>query len=220
MAGWYSNYWDEIGGRDIMTRLYCGVMILLLSVLVGCSTHFTTLQNDEKSSVIYQMTEERAFQMAHWAITSSFPNRKITEIGGPTRGYSTYFRIMLDTYTQQILVLPAIGTKENGEDVKGYYFEVSGSGTTVIGRQKNVDMYEQLNKALADTGTGVVVTNVRMTKYETAKKAATEGPLQNSQEANPKSPADILRQLNQLHKDGIITDAEFEAKKKEILQRM
>jgi hypothetical protein len=74
--------------------------------------------------------------MAHWAIASTFPNRKITVLDGPTRGYSTYFRIMLDTYSQQILIFPAIGIKQNGEEVKGYYFEVSGSGTTVIGRQK------------------------------------------------------------------------------------
>ena len=196
-------------------------MIVLILILAGCSTHFTTLQQDNsKGSLIYQIPEDRAFQMAHWAITSSFPNRKITEIEGPTRGYSTYFRIMLDTYSQQVLVFPTIGTKESGEDIKGYYFEVSGSGTTVIGRQKNVEMYEQLNKALANTGTGVVVTNVRLTKYETEKKISTDGNQRHSHEANPKYPADVLRELNQLHKDGIISDAEFEAKKKELLQRM
>lgn len=204
-----------------MPKLAHGIIILLVWVLSGCSTHFTTLQKEnEKSSVIYQIPEDRAFQMAHWAITSSFPNRKITEIEGPTRGYSTYFRIMLDTYSQQVLVFPAIGTKESGEDIKGYYFEVSGSGTTVIGRQKNVEMYEQLNKALAETGTGVIVTDVRLTKYETEKKISTDGNQHHSQGANEKSPADVLRELDQLHKDGIISDAEFEAKKKEILQRM
>lgn len=201
----------------------CTYVILCASIvmLVGCSTHFTTLQQENaKASLIYQLPEDRAFQMAHWAITSSFPNRKITEIEGPTRGYSTYFRIMLDTYTQQVLVIPAIGTKENGEDVKGYYFEVSGSGTTVIGRQKNVDMYEQLSKALVDTGTGIVVTNVRPTKYEGEKKISIDGNQRQTQETIAKSPAEVLRELNQLHKDGIITDSEFEAKKKEILQRM
>lgn len=193
---------------------YLFLIVLTGLILSSCSTHFTTLNQDEgKSTIIYQIPEDRAFQMAYWGITSSFPNRKITEIEGPTKGYSTYFRIMLDTYTQQILVFPAIGTKENGEDVKGYYFEVSGSGTTVIGRQKNVNMYKLLNKALADTGTGVVVTNIRLTKYETTMNSATE-------KANPKSPADILRELDQLHKDGIISDEEFEVKKKEILQKM
>ena len=52
---------------------YCFIIVALL--LIGCSTHFTTLkQNDEKTMVIYQLSEEQAFQLAHWAIISTFPN--------------------------------------------------------------------------------------------------------------------------------------------------
>ena len=204
-----------------MARFDHFILCAFMLILVGCSTHFTTLQQENaKGSVIYQLPEDRAFQMAHGVITSSFPNRKITEIEGPMRGYSTYSRILIDTYSQQIMVCPAIGTKENGEDIKGYYFEVSGSGTSINGRQENVDMYEQLNKALADTGTGVVVTNVRLAKYEAEKKISTDGNQRQSQETITKSPAEVLRELSQLHRDGIITDSEFEAKRKEILQRM
>lgn len=195
--------------------------IIAVLILAGCSTHFTTLQQDnEKSLVIYQLPEEQVFQMAHWAIVSSFPDRKITIIDGPTRGYSTYFRIFLDTYSQQILIFTAIGTKQNGEEVKGYYFEVSGSGTTVIGRQKNVELYEKLNKALSDTGKGVVVTKIKLTKYETDSKISIEGTPPPSQDKNMRSPTELLRELNQLRKEGIISNEEFEAKKKEILQRM
>lgn len=193
--------------------------IIALLMLAGCSTHFTTRQQDsEKSFVIYQLPEEEAFQMAYWAIASTFPNRKITVLDGPTRGYSTYFSILLDTYSQQILIFRAIGTKQNGEEGKGYYFEVSGSGTTVIGRQKNVELYEKLNKALADTGKGVIVTNIKLTKYEGDSKTSIGGT--QSQDKNKKSPTELLRELNQLHKEGIISDQEFENKKKEILQRM
>lgn len=35
-----------------------------------------------------------------------------------------------------------------------------------------------------------------------------------------KSPSEVLRELKQLHDDGVISDGEFETKKKEILQRM
>jgi len=201
----------------------CSKYFFIITVLIlsGCSTHFTTLHHDnENSLVIYQLPEEQVFQMAHWAIASTFPNRKITVIEGPTRGYSTYFRILLDTYSQQILILPAIGTKQDGEEVKGYYFEVSGSGTTVIGRQKNVDLYAKLNKALSDTEKGVVVTKIKLTKYEADSKIPIEETPHPSQNKKTKSPTELLRELNQLHKEGIISDEEFEAKKKEILQRI
>lgn len=206
-----------------MTKLTYSVILLLISVLAGCSTHFTTLQGENKKySVIHQLPEEQAFQMAYWAITSSFPDRKITDVNeGSIMGYSTYTRSsLLETYSQQVLVFPAIGTTKKGDEIKGYYFEISGSGTSDIGQQKNVKMYEKLNKALADTGTGAVVTNVRASKYESGKHLSIDGNQRHSQEANPRSPADVLRELSQLHKDGIVSDAEFEVKKKELLQRM
>lgn len=198
-------------------RLYSLMFILVVLLVIDCSTHFSTLQqNDEKTRVIYQISEEEAFRLAHWALTSTFPNRKITIVDGLTRGYSTYFRIMLDTYSQQVLVFPAIGIKENKEEVKGYYFEVSGSGTTVIGRQKNVELFEKLNKSLAETGKSVVVTNVKLLKYEADMKI----PIEGSQKIDKQSPSESLRELKQLHKEGIISDEEFEKKKKEILERM
>lgn len=206
----------------MITKRFQWFSIFAMLVLAGCSTHFTTLQQDnEKSLVLYQLPEEQAFQIAHYAIASTFPNRKITVLDGHTRGYSTYFRILLDTYSQQILIFRAVGTKQNGEEDKGYYFEVSGSGTTLTGRQKNVELYEKLNKALTDTGKGIIVTNIRLTKYEDNSKIFIEEPQPHLQDIKvQKSQPELLRHLNILRKEGIISEEEFETKKKEILQRM
>ena len=126
----------------------------------------------------------------------------------------------MDTYSQQVLVFSAIGTKQNGEEVKGYYFEVSGSGTTIIGRQKNVELFEKLNKALADIGKGVVVINIKLSKYEADMKIPSGGEHNQPQKTDKKSPSELLRELKQLHEEGIISDEEFETKKKELLLRM
>lgn len=86
--------------------------------------------------------------------------------------------------------------------------------------KKNVELYEKLNKALADTGQGVVVTNIKLTKYESDSKISIEGPQPHLQDKSTKSQTELLRELNQLRKEGIISEEEFETKKKEILQRM
>src|SRR5918996_1864019 len=110
-------------------RLSAFLAILPLWIAAGCSTHFTTLKEEGSSTqVIYVITEEQAFQIAHASIATTLPGRKIEVIDGPVRGYSTYFRFVLDTYTQQVLVHAAQGVDAFGKAVRGYYFEVSGSG--------------------------------------------------------------------------------------------
>lgn len=191
--------------------------IVLLFCCISCSTHFTTLnQENSQSKLIFQISENDAFACAYRAITTSFPGRNITNINGPLRGYSTYFRIMLDTFTQQIMVIPAVGITEDGKEVYGFYFEVSGSGTTVIGRQKNVAMFEELNATLLQSNKGVYVKDVRTGEYQTTV-IPSAGKTEN--QTGP-DPADRLRQLKKLRDEGVITDEEYERKKKEILEKM
>jgi hypothetical protein len=99
-------------------------VILVLSIVVsGCSTNFSTLKSDNQK-VLYQIDESRAFQLAQAAIIKTMPGRKITEIDGKIKGYSTYTRFGLDTYSQQILIYPATGAKSDARLVSGFYFEV------------------------------------------------------------------------------------------------
>lgn len=122
------------------------VLLILLVLSSGCSTHFSTLQPEgSKEQIIYAIPEEQAFQIAHGSLAVTLPGRKIEVIDGPVRGYSTYFRFVLDTYTQQVLVHAAQGTDALGKKVRGYYFEVSGSGSSFVqGRAKNVELFERL----------------------------------------------------------------------------
>jgi len=209
-----------------MKYRYLFLVFFLAILLNGCSTHFSTLQAEGTSTkIIYAIKEEQAFQIAHGSLLATLPGRKIEVIDGPVRGYSTYSRFVLDTYTQQVLVHAAQGTDALGNKIRGYYFEVSGSGSSGSGRAKNVALFEMLVESAKATGKGVAVTNVERIGYANARWRLGEGELGKSTApaASDTTKEDVLNSLERLkglRDRGVITEEEFEAKKKELLNRL
>lgn len=208
-------------------RISVLLVMLLTFIPAGCSTHFSTLKPEGSSTqVIYTITEEQAFQIAHASLATTLPGRKIEVIDGPIRGYSTSFRFVLDTYTQQVLVHAAQGSDPLGKTVRGYYFEVSGSGSAIVqGRAKNIELFERVADAAKATGRGVSVTGVERIGYTNAKWRLGEGAAQTgtTSPASANTREDVLNSLERLkglRDREVITDQEFETKKKELLERL
>jgi hypothetical protein len=159
-------------------------------------------------------------------VATTLPGRKIEVIDGPVRGYSTYFRFALDTYTQQVLVYAAQGTDTLGNKIRGYYFEVSGNGSSFVqGRAKNVELFERLAESAKATGKGVAVTSVERIGYTNAKWRLGESELEKSTPpttsgTTKEDALNSLERLKGLRDRGVITEEEFEAKKKELLNRL
>ena len=202
-------------------------LLILLAWSSGCSTHFSTLHPEgSQEQIIYTISEEQAFQIAHGSLAATLPGRKIEVVDGPVRGYSTYFRFLLDTYTQQVLVHAAQGTDTLGKTVRGYYFEVSGSGTSIVqGRLKNVQLFERVAEAVNATGKGVAVTSVERMPYTNAKWRLSEGMLEKNSTlptsgTNKDEVLSTLEQIKGLRDRGVLTEEEFEAKKKDLLNRL
>ena len=203
-----------------MTRW--GMFFILVLSTVGCSTHFSTLQPEGSTDqILYAIPEEQAFQIAHGTLVTTIPGRKIEIIDGPVRGYSTYTRVVLDTYTQQVLVFPAEGLDALGKKIRGYYFEVSGSGSSGTGYAKNVELFENLAKSAKATGKGIVVTVVERTGYTNAEWHNGQGvPVKSKSPGASDDTFGNLERLKGLRDRGVITEEEFEAKKKELLKRL
>jgi Short C-terminal domain len=202
---------------------------LLVFLSAGCSTHNTTLAREAGGTqVIYRLSEEQAFRMAMDAFAEVLPNQSLYDITGGRRGYYATWRFGLDTYSQRILVVPAVGTDATGHEVKGFWFDVSGSGTAIIsGAGKNRELYQRIQEALEAGGTGVAVTNLRDGIYETDGQAHRAGGRDASQAATVPRPqipgggiVEKLRELKTMHESGLITDQEYEAKRRELLNRM
>jgi hypothetical protein len=181
--------------------------------LAACSSHHSTIREERSGAArLFILTRAEALQIAHNALSESFPGRKITTIEGPPPGYVTTYRIMLDTYSQQVLAVPAIGVDASGHEVRGYYFEVSGSGTAVIsGRVKNNDLFERVEGLALRAGRATSVSSWRP-DLDTRSSDASE--------PHPSGTADRLRELESLRKQGLISPREYETKRAQILDAM
>lgn len=152
------------------------------------------------------------------------PGRKVTILNGPVRGYSTYTRFVLDTYSQQVLVFRAQGLDPAGSPVQGYYFEVSGSGSSGSGRAANVRMFETLLSGLQEPWKAVPVREVTTIPYSqpaTWDPSSAGGlPAPPTAKQSQEEIVSTIEKLRELRDRGTITEVEFQSKKAELLKRL
>lgn len=202
-------------------------LMLAACSMAGCSTHNTTLAGHGSGGgqVIYRISENQAFTITLDAFAEVLPKQSLFDITGVRRGYQSTWRWGLDTYSQKVLIIPAVGTDATGREVHGYWFDVSGEGTSGSGMAKNRALYRRIQESLDATGTATVVIKVRDGRYETDGHAY-RAKGRDAREVVPASPpsgrsvADQLRELKALHEQGLITDEEYEKNRKQILERM
>jgi hypothetical protein len=197
-------------------------LLLISFVLTACATNFSTLQTDDsKKQFLLAVSEEQAFQIAFSAFTTVLPGYEITDIDGPTKGYSANFRFLLDTYSQQIMVVRANAKDMEGKTINGYYFEVSGTGSSGQGRAKNMQLFEAVTAAAKATGKLLNASSIARESYTGARWK--QGQTTNSVLIPVTNTPDVLTQIErlQLLRDrGAITEDEFQKKKKELLERL
>ena len=201
--------------------------VILATLILGC-THNTTLVRPDSGGgqVIYRLSEEQAFTIARSAFADLLPDRKLFDITGAQRGYWTTYRFALDTFSQRVLVIPAIGTDASGHEVRGFWFDVSGSGSAPIaGGAKNRALFHHIQGAADATGTATAITSLREGRYETDGRALLAGGRLASEVASVAPVAstgtpDKLRQLKAMRDEGLISDDEYETKRRQVLERL
>jgi hypothetical protein len=177
--------------------------------------------------VIYRISEERAFTIALDAYALLLPKQSVDDVvDGRRRGYSADQRFALDWYTHRVLVIPAVGTDSNGREVHGYWFDISGSGSMPIsGSAKHKEFLQVIEDALAETGTATVVSNLRDGNYETDGRAylglkRDARDTKAGRQSTGTGGAARLGELKSMRDQGLITEDEYEAKRRQILDRM
>lgn len=203
---------------------------LMALVATGCATSHTTLVRPDQggAQVIYRVSEEKAFTTALEAYAVLTPKQSVDDIvDGNRRGYNADERWGLDYWSNRVLVIPAIGTDASGNDVHGYWYDISGSGTLIPTGPGRTKFLRLILSFLDATGTATVVTNVRDGKYETdgraylgLKRDARDIKAGSRSSGDNKGETDRLSELKSMRDKGLITEDEYQVKRRQILDRM
>jgi hypothetical protein len=212
-----------------MTRLIGFVAVSLAALFVtGCASSGTTLARADQADgqVIYRISEEQAFTVALEGYAALFPKQSVDDVlEGQRRGYNADERSWMDWWSHRLLVIPAIGADASGKDVHGYWYDYSGGGTLFPSAKRRHGLLDWIRARLDPTGTATFVTNLREGKYETDGRAYL-GRKRDARDIQPggrksgESNADRLIELKTMRDKGLITEEEYQAKRRQILDRM
>lgn len=201
-------------------------LLLVAASFAGCfSAASTTLARpaQPQGQVIYRISEEVAFTTALAAYAALLPNQSVDDIvDGHRRGYNAHERSFADSWAHRVFVVPAIGTNSTGREVHGYFYDYAGGGTMWPTAKRETGLLELIRARLDATGTAVVVTNLRDGKYETDGRAYL-GLKRDARDIrlDPRtSEADRLGELKAMRDRGLITEEEYQAKRRQILDRL
>lgn len=212
-----------------MSRLLGLVAAALIALAAtGCATSGTTLvhPNQGGGQVIYRVSEEQAFTTALEAYAVLYPKQSVDDIvDGNLRGYNADERGPMYYWSHRVFVVPAVGTDATGNVVHGYGYDYSGGGTLFPTAKRKTGLLELIRARLDATGTATVVTNLRDGSYETDGRAYL-GLKRDARDIKlaPRpagaSNADRLSELKTMRDKGLITEEEYQMKRRQILDRM
>lgn len=209
------------------SRMRFVAAVLMVMIAAGCASSGTTLvrPNQGAGHVIYRISEKTAFTVALDAYATLYPKQSVDDIvDGSRRGYNADERSWMDWWSHRLLIIPAVGIDASGNEVRGYWYDYSGSGTLMPTEKRRTGLLELIRAQLDATGTATVVTNLRDGNYETDGRAYL-GLKRDARDIKPGRPsgasnADRLSELKTMRDRGLITEEEYQAKRREILDRM
>ena len=220
--------------------IICGLAVFAIA---GCSGYIPkTAPLSESSGVIYQVNEQQALDLVHWAMRQALPDEKIYKLGQPRVGLFVHeivrpgdlrwARFKETTYIYEVELRLSQGIGPNGDRVTGYTYALNGNGDLETGPDNLAAIERFLKQAFEQTGRAATVTAVSDLKpgppIITSPAAPVMAPTPVPEkpavgEPEPAPAGDVfekLKKLKELNDQGIITDKEFEAKKKELLDRI
>ncbi len=125
------------------------------------------------------------------------------------------------------MVIPVKGTTRDGEVIDGFYFEISGHGSSVVqGQIKNVKLRDTVQAKLDERNVAVAVATIEGRPYESEKEIkGTEPAPPVSAPAAPasqdeKTAEDRLKKLKDLYDRGVITEEEYNSQRAKIIESL
>jgi hypothetical protein len=105
---------------------------ILALALAACSSYSPSVTEAPAGKiVVYKLPIEQAKTLVATTMSSHFAGRDVTPLTPPAIGYSTYTRMMLDTWSTTVTILP-VHAMVAGQEVDALRIDVQGSGSSVL----------------------------------------------------------------------------------------
>ena len=129
------------------------IFVALAMSAVGCSSYSPALHDaPQGKSIVYEMPVERAQRVVLTVMSSHFAGREITALPSPAIGYTTYTRMMLDTWSTTVTITPVVANA-SGRDFDAVRIDAKGSGSAIVtGQAIFEDFKVRLKNELDHTG--------------------------------------------------------------------
>ncbi len=202
--------------------------VLCLTIFsASCAMHISGLQDESGRQSLYVFDDEHeAFASAYEAVASIIDDAPIRAVSGAMRGYSVTEKNLIssaDADKFAISILPGTGKNESGEEVSGYYAEVSVENETISGRLTAKKIYRAIVENFERDGTSVQVERIRLGRYKGGAflrggqdRVDENGDLVAA--APLGSIAGDLEKLNEVRLKGGLTQEEYDALKKRLIE--
>ena len=226
----------------ISAALCCCMAVFIAA---GCSGQAfkAKIVNASPPGVIYRLSEQEALDLAYWAMHETLPDQKIYRLGKPRIGLFVheqfrpgdvrYARFKETTYIYEVDILRVRGTTPEGDRISGCTYRISGEGDLKEGPENLERLDRKIEATFDQTDRGTMVST--LSEPETAPPEvgrpapgphqAVESPANLPAAVQQTAPSgddafEKLEKLKELLDRGIITQEEFDAKKKELLERI
>ncbi len=201
------------------------LLLALAALPTACALHISGLQDERGRQTLYVFDDEHdAFAAAYEGIVAVIPDAPVKASGGPMRGYSVAEKNLFtggDEGAFTVSILPGTGRDRGGEEVFGYYAEVSVKNEAIGGRLAAKKIYRAIAENFGRDGRAVEVDRIRLGKYRSAaflrsggERADESGGLTGST-----SLAGELTRLNELRLKGGLSREEYEELKGRLLRQ-
>ena len=129
------------------------IFTLLLFSLSACASYSPSINDaPDGKTVVYNISIEQAKRIVSTTMSSHFAGREVLPLELPAIGFTTYTRMLADTWSTTVTIIPVLA-KSGQTEVTALKIDLRGTGTSFFtGRIHYENFKDRLSQELANTG--------------------------------------------------------------------
>ena len=126
--------------------------------LTGCAVQSPALHEEPMGKkIVYELSPDHAKRLVHTVMSSHFAGRDIEPLPAPSIGFSTYTRVLIDTWSTNVSIIPVAATTDS-RTFDAVRIETAGGGSSAVSGQLQYNSFrKRLSAELDNTGSMRVV---------------------------------------------------------------